>query len=380
MPSVRLSMKEQERYLAIAQNMFRKEPKGQIVLSEMVGQLDFWNEDKDSGFIKTWDQERKTYGERFYCHGSAFSTRCAVKDIVRFDVWENVDTHSRKAVNVETHRPAFTEVSKGETGTLVRLFPGSGKGLIRGPSGQTFRCSEDDFDETVLAGDRVQFDSIKDNFTDEFRAVKIRSAKIEAYPRWSQKEWDQWRSQWTTKEWDQWRSQWTTKDWKASGDKSSTKDCKAPSDALPACDASTAASEGCTVESLVDDLASIVAEDEWQPVVHKQNSKAPQAPKMEQLKTQQPQPRSSIFRPICRCCLLPGTHFADKCVVIQRRISSEQKLQKREELENDKLDRLAALRRRRAHEAEEREHAAWEQRMMRKEQQQAQELVRLACS
>merc|ERR1712139_687000 len=112
---------------------------------------------------------------------------------------------------------------------------------------------------------------------------------------------------------------------------------------------------GADTESLVDDLATITAEDEWQPVVYKHSSKALEIPKMEQPRKTL-QPRKSVFRPICTCCLLPGRHFADKCAGVQRAIGSAQEKQRKEEREQYQLDReqyqldrQAAAERRRAH-------------------------------
>merc|ERR1712193_196096 len=104
-------------------------------------------------------------------------------------------------------------------------------------------------------------------------------------------------------------------------------------------------------------------------------SKALEAPKMEQPRKML-QPRKSIFRPICTCCLLPGSHFADKCAGLQRAIGSAQQKQRKEQREQDQLDRQAAVERRRAHQAAERAHAAWEQGMLQKEQEQESELAR----
>lgn len=248
---------------------------------------------------------------------------------MRFDVWEKLNKSSRKAVNV-IKKPSIVSQHKSIMLAQKNSIVEPQKKSIVEPKKQSI--------------------------------VEPKKSNVESHSTWSQKEWDQWYSQWSQKEWDQWRS----------------KDCKES----PVCDdASTAASdcvgsEVADTESLVDDLATITAEDEWQAVVYKHSSKALEAPKMEQPRKTL-QPRKSVFRPICTCCLLPGRHFADKCAGVQRAIGSAQEKQRKEEREQYQLDRQAAAERRRAHQAAECAHAAWEQDMLQKEQKQELELARL---
>jgi cold shock CspA family protein len=149
----------------------KKDPSGEKVESELVGQLDFWDEKKEFGFIQT-------HQDRFYCHGSAFRTHCGVKDIVKFDVWENFKTGSQKAINVKAHKPAFTVTTTDEIGTIARQPQPSRKGLVQGRGHQMYGCTWDDFEQgSFPLGGRVRFDIFADNWTGDCRAVNIRNAK-----------------------------------------------------------------------------------------------------------------------------------------------------------------------------------------------------------
>jgi cold shock CspA family protein len=174
MPSASASLKQQQAYLAIAQRMFKKDPVGEKVDSELVGQLDFWDDAKNFGFIRTRD-------EKFYCHGSAFSKPCAVKEMVKFDVWENLHTGSQKAINVKaSDQPPFTVIARDRTGTIVRWLSDT-KGIIKEAPYMTYTCTEDDFEEGLWKRtnlrDRVRFDIVEDYLTGRARAINIRSTK-----------------------------------------------------------------------------------------------------------------------------------------------------------------------------------------------------------
>jgi len=70
----------------------------------LVGQIVFWNDKENFGFIRT--REMSDSDDSYKCYGSAFVNRCGKKDIVKFDVWENYQTEKKKAVNVRFHQPA----------------------------------------------------------------------------------------------------------------------------------------------------------------------------------------------------------------------------------------------------------------------------------
>merc|ERR1712096_511613 len=160
---------------------------GKVVKSEVLGQLDFWNEEKAFGFIRTPDNER------VFCHDAGFSADCDVKDFVKFDVWQNTSSRELKAINVTPQRCTCIVLAKDQSGTMEQQYQ-----LIRGAGGQAFQCSEADFEQgSFRRRDEVCFDGV---WNGRFKAVNIRHARTEvaqkeATTEWSQKEWDQWRSQ-----------------------------------------------------------------------------------------------------------------------------------------------------------------------------------------
>jgi cold shock CspA family protein len=179
---------EQAQCLAVARSLESSLKKGadprpgKVVKSEVLGQLDTWNEERAFGFIRSPD------GERFFCHNSGFSAPCEKYDLVKFNVFETTGTGEQKAVNVTQHQHDCVELAKGQVGRMEQRH------LIRGADGKTFQCSEFKEDpESFRLRDKVQFDSVWDG---RFKAVNIRHIKTE----WSQEEWDQWRSLWSNQE------------------------------------------------------------------------------------------------------------------------------------------------------------------------------------
>jgi cold shock CspA family protein len=139
----------------------------------VVGQLVFWDTEKNFGFIRTPDM--RASDESFFCHGSDFLTECGTKDIVKFDVWENFETESQKAVNVSSHQPATKIVATDQIGILKRWGFNARRGVIQGSDGQEYACELKSFqEEPSTRGITVCFDSVEDFMTSRLAAVNIR--------------------------------------------------------------------------------------------------------------------------------------------------------------------------------------------------------------
>lgn len=200
---------QQVRALEVSRSMFSSWRPGSVVKSNLLGQLDFWDEDKAFGFIRTPNNEY----ERVFCHTSDFSEECNVNDFVKFDVWRSKGSGKLSAINVTRQPCDCIVLAEDQIGTLERPYA-----LIRGAHGQAFRCSEADFEDgSFRRKDDVRFDGVWDG---RFKAVNIRHAARVAVAQtpekpavaqkvvkteWSQKEWDQWRSRWSTDEWKAWQ-------------------------------------------------------------------------------------------------------------------------------------------------------------------------------
>lgn len=174
-----LSSEEKEKKLEVARQMFsqKKDFVGEKIAFGSVGQIVFWNEEKNFGFIRTHDM--KDSDDSFYCHGSAFLNQCGNKDIVKFDVWENYQTKKQKAVNVRFLQQGTSVIATDEIGTMSKWFGLCQKGIIKSSDDQEYRCSAEDFEQGDFPrGSRVCFNIMKDNWTSHCRAVNIRNAKI----------------------------------------------------------------------------------------------------------------------------------------------------------------------------------------------------------
>jgi len=364
MPSQKLSPKEEEkRCLAIAQSMFNNRPKsddpakklkdpfaGKVVKSEVLGQLDSWNEEKAFGFIKT------PHDERVFCHTSGFLTDCNLNDFVKFDVWQNKSTGERKAINVTPHGHAFIELARDQSGTMEQSYR-----LIRGADGKAFQCSEADFEHgSFRRFEQVRFNSV---WNGRFKAVNIRHAQTEepavnvrpaklevpavnirpakteepavniqhAKTEWSQEEWDQWYSQWSTDEW---------KAWQRCGD------------AEQAEDASTVASLSAASLQVAMPKQSPPAQQsmpevaEWAEVVSKRTTRAEKKLEekkplaIDQVEQKKPEEKKQLLRQQCNCCLLPGLHFADKCIIKAKQNAFAEREAKRRTWEEKQEQRL----------------------------------------
>jgi cold shock CspA family protein len=170
--SKKVAVSEQQEYLKIGQQMFKKEPKGDKVLREMLGQLVFWNTQKKFGFIRTPDMQASD--ESFFCHGSDFLTQCGSRDVVKFDVWENFETKSQKAVNVSFHQSAMQTMATDEIGVLKRWWCNAKRGVVQGSDGQEYACELKNFEEEPSKWDTVCFDVAEDFMTSRLAAVHIR--------------------------------------------------------------------------------------------------------------------------------------------------------------------------------------------------------------
>jgi cold shock CspA family protein len=172
-------IQEQEKFLKVSRQMFsqKKDFVGEEVEFGLVGQIVFWNEEKNFGFIRTRDMDSSD--ESYYCHGSTFVNLCGVKDIVKFDVWQNYNTGRQKAINVRFEHPATTKIAEDKIGTLTRWFGLSQKGIINS-DGKEYRCSLDDFEQRSVpsCNSRVCFDIIKDNWNSTETKVHSNAANI----------------------------------------------------------------------------------------------------------------------------------------------------------------------------------------------------------
>lgn len=185
---------------------------GSVVKSKVLGQLDFWDEDKAFGFIRTPDNER------VFCHTSGFSAECELKDFVKFDIWRSKDSSKLNAINVTPQQCTCIVLAEDQIGAVEQQYA-----LIRGACGQAFQCSEADFEEgSFRRRDKVRFDGVWDG---RFKAVNVRHAKAnvchatvdvshvaqtEKKPEVAQKvvttEWSQTeRPRWSTEEWKAWQ-------------------------------------------------------------------------------------------------------------------------------------------------------------------------------
>jgi cold shock CspA family protein len=173
-----LSLQEQADKLKIANRMFaqKKDFVGEKVDFGLIGQIVYWNDETNHGYIRTRDMDDSD--DSYFCRGADFCNQCGKKDIVKFDVWENYQTRKQKAVNVEALQRATTVIATDEIGTMVRCFGLCKKGIIEGSDGKEYRCSEDDFEQGSFPprGARVCFDIARDNWTLRDTAVNIRSA------------------------------------------------------------------------------------------------------------------------------------------------------------------------------------------------------------
>jgi cold shock CspA family protein len=170
----KFSSLEQQKNLKVAQQMFsqKKDFAGEKSEIGLVGQIVYWDVDKDFGFIRTPDRDAS---DDFYCRGQDFLTACVQTDIVKFDVWENHRTGSRKAVNVTFHCSANKIIASDQSGFVNRWGYNSRRGVIKGSDGQEYACAEKDFQQgSCSRGDRVCFDVMEDFLTSRLAATNIR--------------------------------------------------------------------------------------------------------------------------------------------------------------------------------------------------------------
>lgn len=252
-----------------------------MVRSELLGHIDYWNEQREFGFIKTLN------GDRFFCHNSAFRTDCDVNDAVQFDVLLNTSTGQRKAINVS---PAKQIAPAKEPATV-----------IKGPSTGERKASNV---ATAKEPAAVPKGPVSKEELRQARDGKFYShvSFLTHYGRDGRGELM----------------------WQEAADKVKMSETD---------EASTHADS----ESIADDASCVslipVVKHDGQPVVkrksQRQDVKAPQTP----AKPQPQQLQQGFYRKNCNCCLLPGTHFADKCIGLQGQAEREEKRLQRAERE-----------------------------------------------
>jgi cold shock CspA family protein len=170
---------------------------GSVVKSKVLGQLEFWDEDKAFGFIRT------PGNERVFCHTSGFSAECNLKDFVKFDIWRSKGSSKLNAINVTPQQCTCIVLAKDQIGAVEQQYA-----LIRGACGQAFQCSEADFKEgSFRRRDEVRFDGV---WNGRFKAVNVRHARVdvaqtEKKPEVAQKVVKTERSRWSTEEWKAWQ-------------------------------------------------------------------------------------------------------------------------------------------------------------------------------
>jgi len=301
-------MPSQKECLAIAARMFNNrrldeqaKPRvttGKVVSAELLGHLNYWNEKGEFGFINA-----RVGGEscRVFCHNSAFRTNCDVNDAVKFDVWLDTSTGQRKAINVqpakESAAPAKepAAVAKGistaqpKAITVAPAKPAAVKAINVAPAKPAAVKVTKGLaskEELRQARDGQFYSHIS------FLAHYGRDGRGELM-------------------------------WQEAADK--VKMFETDDDVSTCADS----------ESIADDASCVapipIAQPDWQPVERKsrrQEIKVPQISAKRQ--PQQPQ-QQGFYRKQCNCCLLPGEHFADKCIGIQMQVGFAERQQKREQ-------------------------------------------------